>query len=78
MYIHTEDLIKPKLLVLTHVDPAKWTKARIGQLLVSVDKSHDDLIQIEEFVAWVFGTRSSAYSCCLWQVGAGPANRLLS
>lgn len=44
--------------VFKKLDPKRWTDRKIEQLLTSIDRSGDDAIQLEEFVAWLWGTRT--------------------
>lgn len=45
---------------LLELDPDLWTESKVEQLMDSVDKSGDDKIQIEEFIAWLWGSRRDA------------------
>jgi len=41
--------------VLTHLDSALWTRENIDKFVSTVDVNRDGNIQLDEFVAWVFG-----------------------
>jgi hypothetical protein len=46
--------------MLKHLDSAVWSEKLIDQLLLKVDTNKDGLIDLDEFVAWVFGGQDAA------------------
>lgn len=48
--------------VLRHLDSQLWTDEHISELLEAVDTTKDGLIQLDEFVQWVFGSGDAAES----------------